>query len=269
MRYGNIVAAAILSAGILGGTTLAVGQPSQSDLMRRIERLENEVGVQRDIEEVRRLQYAYNYYNSSGLTVQLLDLVSPNAEAIEIGGQGVFKGKAGFARLFSQYNNGKVEDRTGAFGGVLFQVAGQDAITISPDRKKAYARVRVLTPVFRGWPKAKPRFNGGDYEMEYTKENGKWMIHKFKYVHAFVATFEPDGTVSAGYSTGPSKTADAPTTWYHPWPETGVLAFHYPNPVTGKFSPDTTGKTQYWTGNWPGEFGKTGLGSASSCRAWS
>lgn len=249
---------AIALAIALTAASAAPAAASEAALLKRIEKLEYELGVQKDIEEVRRLQYAYNYYNSSGLTQQLIDLVSPNAESIEIGGQGVYKGKEGFKRLFSQYDNGRIQDKPGRFGDVLFQIASQDVITVSPDRKHAWSRVRVLTPLFRGFPNAQPRFNGGDYEMEYVKEGGKWMIYKFKYVHDFAVTFQKDGTVTPGYSTAPSGREDAPTTWYHPWPETGVLPFHYPNPVTGKFPPDTTGSQQYWIGNWPGEFGKTG-----------
>jgi hypothetical protein len=128
------------------------------------------------------------------------------------------------------------------------------------DRTRAQSRLRVLTPIFRTFPTAKPRFNGGDYEMEYIKEAGLWKIYKFKYVHNFAVTFEPDGSVTPGYSTAPSGREDGPTTWYHPWPETGVLPFHYPNPVSGKFPPDITGAEHYWIGNWPGEFGKTGHG---------
>ena len=51
---------------------------------------------------------------------------------------------------------------------------------------------------------------------------------------------------------------DAPTTWYHPFPEAGVLQYHYPNPVTGEMPREVLDPTHYWKGNWPGEFGQTG-----------
>jgi hypothetical protein len=252
------------SAGIFLGL-LAMSAPRGGSrggevaaLADRLAAVEDELREQRDIEEIRRLQHMYNYYNSSGMSQQVLDLVSPNAVSIEIGGQGVYRGKAGFQRLFGQYHDGQVADHGTVFGRVLFQIVSQGVITVAKGGEQAKGRFRVLTPIFAGFPEARPRFNGGDYEMEYVKEGGKWMISKFKYIHAFAVTFEADGTVSPGYSTAPSGREDGPVTWYHPWPETGVLPFHYPNPITGQFPPDTTGGQHYWVGNWPGEFGETG-----------
>ena len=233
---------------------------SQDDLLKRIEKLEYELGVQQDTEAVRRLQHTYNYYNTGGLHKQAMALISDKADSIEIGGRGVYKGKAGFLRAFTTYDStarGEIGDFGYKFGDVLFQLAGQDVITVSPDRQTAKARFEVLTPAIRGFPNSQMRMNAGNYEMEYAKENGKWMITKFKYVHVFSIAFK-DLTVVAGYSTLPDGRADAPTTWYHPYPETGTLPFHFPNPITGEFPPDAVGPTHYWIGNWPGEFGKTG-----------
>lgn len=226
----------------------------------RLADLERRVLAQEDLEAIRRLQYAYNYYNTSGLHKQAMDLISENAESIEIGGRGVYLGKKGFVRAFGAYADGsQVRDRTIQFGRLLFQLASMDVITIAPDGKSAKARVAVLTPIFQGFPgKVRPRLNGGVYEMAYVKEGEKWLISKFKYVHIFNAVTDAAGNIVPDYSTAPDGTADKPTTWYHPWPETGVLPFSFPNPVTGEYPEDHVGQTQYWIGNWPGEFGKTG-----------
>ena len=56
----------------------------------RLKELEHELGIQKDIEEIRRLHYIYMYYNSNRMAKQLLDLVSENAESIEIAGRGVY-----------------------------------------------------------------------------------------------------------------------------------------------------------------------------------
>ncbi len=232
---------------------------ANAELLERIERLEYEVGVQKDIEEIRRLQFAYNYYNSNGYSKQLLDLIAEDAESIEIGGQGVYKGKKGFERNFSRYRaDGKVADEARGFGRALVQLAGMDVITVAPDRQSAKARVRVLTPIFTDFPDSKFKFNGGDYEMGYIKEDGKWKISKFKYVHSFSAAFNKDGTITAGFSTRPDGAEDGPNTWYHPWPEVGPLPLHFENPVTGERTPELRNPKRYWIGNWPGEFGKTG-----------
>ena len=240
------------------------GRQPDAALFTRVEALESEVGRLKDVEEIRRLQYTYNYYNSSRLYRQVLDLVSENAGEIEIGGRGVYRGKAGFAKNFHPDADGTVRDKGVEFGYILFQLAGMDVITVAPDRRTARARVRVLTSVYADFPQTRPRFNGGDYEMRFVKEGGRWLISGLKYVHNFSVTYEKDGTVRPGYSTPPDGTADAPTTWYHPWPETGVLAFHFPNPVTGRMPPDVTGTRRYWIGNWPGEFGRTGRRDAGT-----
>jgi len=33
---------------------------------------------------------------------------------------------------------------------------------------------------------------------------------------------------------------------------------HFNNPVTGETAPEMVDPTQYWIGNWPGEFGQKG-----------
>jgi len=260
-----------MKAKILFGALLAVGAGSlvigagnrsidQDELLNRLQQLETKVTLQQDIEDIRRLQYAYNYYNSTGMHKQAMAVISDNAESLEIGGRGVYLGKKGFIKGFGAYagESGVPADRVQAFGNALFQVAAMDVITVSPDRKTAQARVRVLTPILRGFPETRQMLNAGEYEMGYVRENDVWKISRFKYVHVFSIVYGKDGSITPGYSTAPDGTADASTTWYHPWPETGTLPMHFPNPVTGEKSPELTGTTKYWIGNWPGEFGKTG-----------
>jgi hypothetical protein len=235
-----------------------------SELIMRIAALEQRLAIQEDIEQIRTLQFAYNYYNSGRLYRQVLDLISEHADTIEIAGRGVFRGKAGFAKNFNPDPDGTVRDRGVAFGFVLHQLAGMEVITVAHDRQSAKARVRVLTTVYDGFPDTKPGVNGGDYEMQFVREQDTWLISGLKYVHNFTVDRQADGRITPGYSRGGDKNADEPTTWYHPWPETGVLAFHFPNPVSGKFPPEITGATRYWKGNWSREeFGQTGVRPAA------
>lgn len=215
-------------------------------LMKRIEQLEHEIGIQRDIEEIRRLQYAYNYYNSYGFEKQVLDLVAENAESIEIGGQGVYYGKEGFARNFGRYREGKITDQVYGFGFALVQLPGAEVITVAPDRQSANARVRVITPIVSGFPDTRFKMNTGDYEMGFIREDGKWKISRFKYVHIFAADFNPDGTVKAGYSSLPNGNEDAPSTGHHPFPESVPLPFHFANPVSGEPAPVVGDPRRYW-----------------------
>ena len=225
----------------------------------KVKALEHELGIQKDIEEVRRLHYIYMYYNSNRMAKQLIDLVAEDAESIEIAGRGVYYGKEGFRKNFA--NPGKdVIDRGWSFGNVLFQLGGMDVITVADDRKTAKGRFAVLTPVITGFPdNQRVSLNAGVYEQEFIREDGLWKISKFKYVHYFMVQFE-DLQVIPGYSRWPDKDnpPDAPTTWYHPFPEAGVMPFHFPNPVTGETAPEIVDPTHYWIGNWPGEFWQKG-----------
>src|SRR5262245_27821151 len=153
MRTGAALCLAFTAAAC-GGR-----QQDTSDLVARIAALEQRLAIQEDIEQIRTLQFAYNYYNSGRLYKQVLDLVSENAGTIEIAGRGVFKGKAGFAKNFNPDPDGTVRDRGVAFGFVLHQLAGMDVITVASDRQSAKARVRVLTTVYDGFPDTKPGVN--------------------------------------------------------------------------------------------------------------
>jgi hypothetical protein len=232
-------------------------------LEARMKVLEHELGIQKDIEEVRRLHYIYMYYNSNRMAKQLMDLVAEKAESIEIGGRGVYYGKDGFRKNFIDPGSGHastVRDVGWSFGNCLFQLGGQDVITIADDRQTAKGRFAVLTPVVTGYPKKQNvSLNAGVYEQEFMKEDGVWKIKKFKYVHYFMVHFK-DLKVNPDYSrwADAKNPADAPTTWYHPFPEAGVMPFHFKNPVTGETAPEIVDATHYWKGNWPGEFGQSG-----------
>jgi len=229
----------------------------------KIKSLEYELGIQKDIEEVRRLHYIYMYYNSNRMAKQLLDLVAEKAESIEIAGRGVYYGKEGFRKNFIDPDgppDAKTKDVGWNFGNCLFQLGGMDVITVADDRQTAKGRFAVLTPVITGYPKnQRVSLNAGVYEQEFMKEDGIWKIKKFKYVHYFMVQLE-DLKVRPNYSRWPEKNIppDAPTTWYHPFPEGGVMPFHFTNPVTGEKAPDLLDPRHYWIGNWPGEFGQSG-----------
>ena len=106
---GRAVAAVAAALGLAFGISGAA-QADEASLQKQIDELKGQVELQKDIEEIRRLQFIYNYYNSSGMAKQVVGLVSPNAESLEIGGRGVYKGKAGFLKLFGGRNNGVPAD---------------------------------------------------------------------------------------------------------------------------------------------------------------
>ena len=230
----------------------------------KLKEMEHELGIQKDIEEIRRLHWIYMYYNYNRMAKQIMGLVSENAESIEIGGRGVYKGKEGFRKNFLSPGaplDAEAKDVGWNFGNTLFQMGGMDVITVADDRQTAKGRFNVLTPVLMGFPdNQRILLNAGQYEQKFVKEDGLWKISKFKYVHTFMVHFQ-DLKVNPQYSRWPDKDnpADEPTTWYHPFPEAGTLPFHFKHPVTGETAPEHVDPTQYWVGNWPGEFGQKGI----------
>ncbi|MBN1382439.1 MAG: nuclear transport factor 2 family protein [Deltaproteobacteria bacterium] len=233
-------------------------------LEKKLQQLEHELGIQKDIEEVRRLHYIYMHYNSNRMGKQLVDLVAENAESIEIAGRGVYYGKEGFRKNFIDgggHAENEPTDVGWSFGNILFQLGGMEVITIADDRQSAKGRFAVLTPSIFGFPENQSvNLNAGVYEQEFVKEDGVWKIKKFKYCHYFMVRFD-NLKVTPGYSRWPDEKnpADAPTTWYHPFPEAGVMPFHFVNPVTGEQAPELVDQRHYWIGNWPGEFGQKGI----------
>ncbi len=93
---------------ILSVSACGARDGNHEELTQRIAALEERLAAQEDIEQIRTLQFAYNYYNSGRLYKQLLDLVSEQAGTIEIAGRGVFKGKAGFAKNVNPDPDGTV-----------------------------------------------------------------------------------------------------------------------------------------------------------------
>jgi hypothetical protein len=45
-------------------------------LEARLEKMEHELGIQKDIEEIRHLHYIYMHYNTNRMAKQLIDLVA-------------------------------------------------------------------------------------------------------------------------------------------------------------------------------------------------
>jgi hypothetical protein len=233
----------------------AAGTASRiAKLEQRVAQLEDQIGTEQDVEAIRVLQNTYGYYMDRMLFKQVVDLFSDHPVSVEVGGGGVHLGKADVIQV---YGNGV---DMGPIYGVLkehFQL--QEVIHVAPDRKTAKGRFHALLlwalkpddPQGQQW-------QIGIYENEYVKEDGVWRISKLNYKQVMTTPYLEGWGKTPLYSSCASSTADLPTTWYHPYPEAGVFAFHYPNPVTGAVIPDMLDTTHYWKGNWPGEFGECG-----------
>lgn len=207
--------------------------------------LSHELGLLKDREAVRALQFKYGYYMDKCLFPAIVDLFADDCELHFMGG--VFKGKAGARRLY-----GGATGMSGPVYGLLFEhIIAQDIVDVAPDRKTAKGRFRcfmqggVHETKSDAPPNIPPQFwEAGIYENEYVKEEGVWKIKLFNYRVVYQARFEEGWArspleplmVRAYTKTypedprGPDEIRPAPPRW----PETFLMPFHYPHPVTGK-----------------------------------
>jgi SnoaL-like domain len=222
---------------------LAALVASVQDLQRRLNQLE-------DQNSVRTLQFKYGYYMDKGLYQEVVDLFS-NQGAVHFMG-GIFRGRGGVERLylhrfrrnFTAGFNGPV------YGLLLDHLQLQDIVDVSTDGTRAKGRFRALLQGGSHDTKKdiNPRlprqwWEAGVYENDYVKEGGVWKIEVLNYNLTWQADFETGWAHSKPYSgrffdkifpedpLGPDElTAAVPAFW----PETPLVAFHYPHPVTGK-----------------------------------
>ncbi|HUN26672.1 MAG TPA: nuclear transport factor 2 family protein [Steroidobacteraceae bacterium] len=214
-------------------------------LRRELQALRHEVGMHADIQAVRTLQFKYGYYMDKCLFPAIVDLFAEDAVLYFL--NGIFRGRAGARRLY-----GGASGLNGPAYGLLFEhILAQDIVDVAPDRASAQGRFRCFLQggVHESKQDAPPRIpaqflEAGIYENEYVKEDGVWKIKVFNYRIVYQARFE-DGwahspraplMVSLYERTfpedprGPDQLRDPPATW----PQTFLLPFHYPHPVTGK-----------------------------------
>ncbi len=221
-------------------------QYSIDELIAKVEELQNRIGTLEDVHAIRRLQHAYGYYIDKCLYDETVDLFTENGEVHFMGG--VFRGRAGVRRLYiERFRKNFTNDKNGPiFGFLLDHPQMQDVIDVAPDRKTAKARFRCTMQAglhesaigrVRQW------WEGGLYENTYVREDGVWKILILNYRPVWHADYETGWAhtrpqyvqfFSQTYPTDPV----GPDALENPkpvlWPDTDVLPFHYPHPVTGR-----------------------------------
>ena len=218
-------------------------------LLGRIEALEQQLGILQDVQAVRTLQFKYGYYMDKGLYDEVVDLFAEEGELHFMGG--IFRGKAGLRRLycdrlrrsFTEGNNGPI------YGLVADHMQLQDIVDVAPDRRSAKGRFRAFLQ--GGSHVSKLNINAhlplqwweaGVYENDYVKEDGVWKIKTLDYHMFWQADYEKGWAHSVPYSGaffektfpenpgGPDELTERQADF---WPQTPVVPFHYPHPVTG------------------------------------
>ena len=217
-------------------------------LRDEVARLARRVGELEDIQAVRTLHFKYGYYMDACLYEEVIDLFAEDAELKFL--NGVYVGKAGVRRLYRDWLSQLwTKGRDGIPRGLLYDhLQVQDVVDIAPDGQTAHGRFRAL--MLGGWhdsmddPPKVPQeiWEGGIYENAYRKEGGVWKFWRFDYNMLWQAEYQKGWGHSEVHlmpltrtwpedPRGPDRLV--PTT-PKSWPDTRVVPFHYPHPVTGK-----------------------------------
>ncbi len=220
-------------------------------LRKQVEQLTQHLGVLEDTQAVRRVQFAYGYYMDKGLYQEVVDLFADDGEVRFMGG--IFRGKQrGVKRLYidrfrTVFTHGR---NAPAYGFMLEHLQLQDIIDVAPDRRSARGRFRCFMQA--GSHVSKPDrvttvplqwWEAGVYENTYVREGGVWKIKILNYCLSWQADYEKGWAHSKPYE-GPFFKKTYPGDPGGPdeigagrpafWPDTAVVPFHFPHPVTGR-----------------------------------
>jgi hypothetical protein len=221
-----------------------------ADAEKEIAALRHELDLLKDAEAIRHLQHSYGYFMDKGLYQEVVDLFAEDGELHFMGG--IFKGKAGVARLYcGRLREAFTDGINGpAYGLLCDHIQMQDVIHVAGDRRTARGRFRALlqggSHVTR--PNPNPRlpqqwWEGGLYENHYVREDGVWKIRILGHHLTWQGDFK-DGWSHWPVMSEPFWKATFPDDPQgpdvidveadKPWPETWLVPFHYTHPVTGK-----------------------------------
>jgi SnoaL-like domain len=215
-------------------------------LERRLEQLTNQVGLLGDALAIRNLQHAYGYFIDKCLYDETVDLFADDGEVRFMGG--IFKGKPGIRRLYcDRFRRNFTGGKNGpVFGFLLDHPQMQDVIDVTPDRTAAKGRFRCFMQAGRhekAEGQTRQWWEGGLYENTYAREGGVWKIKILDYHPIWHADYESGWAHTrpnyvAFFTETYPKDPVGPDELVKPqpvlWPDTDVLPFHYPHPVTGK-----------------------------------
>lgn len=219
---------------------------ANQDLQQQVNELNKRLTTLEDQAAIKRLQFTYGYYLDKCLYQEVTDLFADDGEVVFL--RGVFTGKESVKRLYiGRFRKVFTNDYNGpVFGFLLDHPQMQDIVTISECGTHAHGRFRSMMQAglhMQAGGNTRQWWEGGVYENQYVKVDGKWRIKRLNYRCAFHATFEngwaytkpnfvpfySEKDLYPGNPQGPDS-IDATAV---SWPEVDVVDFHYPHPITG------------------------------------
>lgn len=215
-------------------------------LEKRMNELEHALGIEQDVNAIRRVQYAYGFFIDKSQYDEVVDLFAEDGEVWFLGG--VYKGKAGVRRLYiERFRTHFTDNHNGPrYGWLLDHPQMQMIINVAPDRKTAKVRGRSMMQAGTHESAAGQQrqwWEGGIYENHYVREDGVWKLSRLAYFPHWHGSFQE------GWGKTPIDFIPMPTVTYPEdplgpdelitpaprlWPATDVVPFHYNHPVTGK-----------------------------------
>jgi hypothetical protein len=230
---------ALCAALIVGNPTAA---QDTADPLARLAALEAELAsLERDIQRledtkaIKRLQRAYGYYVDKKLSREIGALFAdaPDTTA-ELGGSGVYVGKARIAEFYDRVIGGEGLERGELFNHMILQ----GVVHVADDGLRAKGRWRALIQIGEHGESA--AWAEGPYENEYVKENDVWKFAKVHWYQTFSAPYDP-GWHKAPQPLDPPL-ADfppdrPPSEIYQSYPSAYQPPYHYENPVSGRCEP--------------------------------
>jgi hypothetical protein len=241
MRLTEILGAGSV-ATLCAALLTAAGGAQESDASTRLAALETELAaIERDValledtKAIKRLQRAYGYYVDKKLSREIGGLFADDpAATAELGGLGVYVGRARIAEFYDRIIGGEGLKRGELYNHMILQ----GVVHVAPDGLTAKGRWRALIQIGQHGQSAV--WAEGPYENEYVKENGVWKFRKVHWYQTFTAPYSP-GWHKAPQPMEPPL-ADfppdrPPTVAYQSYPAVYQPPYHYRNPVSGRCEP--------------------------------
>lgn len=203
-------------------------QDELQQLVSDIAQLQAEVQNLEAIDEIENLQRIWGFYIDKELWTQAADLFAEDG-SIEIGGEGVYQGKARVLAYLS--SKSPVE---GPRPGILNDhMQLMPVIDVYPD---GTAKGRWHEFSQEAEHRVSHHIGTGIYENEYVLESGVWKIKRIHLFSSMRTDYDHGWAVDAQSRSMPSESLPpdaAPSVDYANYPAVFVPPFHYENPVTG------------------------------------
>ena len=207
------------------GKQAAPSSPA-SNLAPRVATLELRIQRIQDINAIKRLQRAYGYYHDEGQWDDVADLFADNA-SIEIGNDGVYRGREHIRQYFRVLGNG----HNGLAPGQLNEhIQEMPVITLAADGKHANGTWRAI--ILDGQLGKEAWWSEGPYENQYVKENGVWKIASLHWFQTLRVPYDggwaKNSDTNGAKFVGDRLKADGPSTvQYKTWPGAFTPPFHF------------------------------------------